>query len=81
MRIEQIQGKHGPRNVKVVKCACGQEVWCTHLTNTCTCGADYNGSGRLLAPRSQWGEETGECAGDVLVSDDALVASLDSGAW
>ena len=29
--------------------------------STCTkCGADYNSSGQLLAPRYQWGEETGE---------------------
>ena len=31
------------------------------FTNTCTyCGADYNGSGQLLAARHYWGEETGE---------------------
>lgn len=31
------------------------------FTNTCdSCGADYNGSGQLLASRSHWGEETGE---------------------
>jgi ssDNA-binding Zn-finger/Zn-ribbon topoisomerase 1 len=24
------------------------------------CGTEYNGSGQRLAPRSQWGEETGE---------------------
>lgn len=29
--------------------------------NVCpTCGADYDGTGNRLAPRSQWGEETGE---------------------
>lgn len=29
--------------------------------NTCpSCGSEYNGSGQRLAPRSQWGEETGE---------------------
>jgi len=31
------------------------------FTNTCpNCGADYNGSGQLLASRQFWGEETGE---------------------
>tara|TARA_R100000234_G_scaffold101521_1_gene70573 strand:+ start:3974 stop:4363 length:390 start_codon:yes stop_codon:yes gene_type:complete len=34
------------------------------LANTwaspCECGTEYNGSGQRLAPRSQWGEETGE---------------------
>ena len=28
--------------------------------NECDCGALYNGFGQHLAPRSQWGEETGE---------------------
>lgn len=28
------------------------------------CGADYNSSGQRLAPRAQWGEETGETAAD-----------------
>lgn len=48
------------RNVTVVKCDCGEKVWCMEFTQTCECGADYNMSGQRLAPRSQWGEETGE---------------------
>lgn len=28
------------------------------------CGREYNSAGQLLAPRSQWGEETGEHASD-----------------
>jgi len=48
------------RTTKVVKCSCGQFVTCEHFTNTCECGADYNHAGQRLAPRSQWGEETGE---------------------
>lgn len=28
------------------------------------CGRDYNSAGSLLAPREQWGEETGETAAD-----------------
>lgn len=43
-----------------IKCC---DVWLRlgKFTNTCDkCGADYNGSGQLLASRSQWGEETGE---------------------
>jgi hypothetical protein len=39
---------------------CGSEVELRGFTNTCDCGADYNMSGQRLAPRSQWGEETGE---------------------
>ena len=39
----------------------GYEVVCDNFTNTCEwCGADYNSFGQKLAPRSQWGEETGE---------------------
>ena len=43
-----------------IKCC---DVWLSlgKFTNTCDkCGADYNGSGQLLAPRQFWGEETGE---------------------
>lgn len=43
-----------------IKC-CGKWLGLGKFTNTCTrCGADYNGSGQLLASRSLWGEETGE---------------------
>ena len=45
----------------VIECDCGDEVECHVFTNTCdNCGADYNSWGQLLAPRMQWGEETGE---------------------
>jgi len=43
-----------------IKC-CGEWLSLHNFTNTCPhCNADYNASGQLLAPRSQWGEETGE---------------------
>lgn len=43
-----------------IKC-CGKWMSLDKFTNTCSkCGADYNGSGQLLASRYQWGEETGE---------------------
>ena len=51
----------------VIKCDCGRkfdydDAW----LNTCPyCGADYNGQGVRLAPRSQWGEDTGESIADV----------------
>lgn len=49
------------------KCACGNVVALEGFTNTCEdCGRDYNSSGQLLAPRSQWGEETGETLSDIL---------------
>ncbi len=38
----------------------------TAAPNTCDCGRDYNAFGQILAPRSQWGEETGESLSDIL---------------
>lgn len=48
---------------------CGNQVRLSRFTNTCSCGADYNMSGSRLAPREQWGEETGESASDILRGD------------
>lgn len=48
---------------------CGAKVYLSGFTNTCDCGADYNGFGELLAPRSQWGAETGETVSDILAAD------------
>jgi hypothetical protein len=55
-----------PRTV-VVRCDCGTTVECESFTNTCRCGRDYNWNGDQLAPRSQWGEETGESASEILM--------------
>lgn len=42
-------------------CSCGCKVELSNFTNTCDrCGKDYGMNGNLLAPRSQWGCETGE---------------------
>ena len=46
--------------------ACNRPVTLAGFTNTCECGADYNSAGQQLAPREQWGEETGETAADIL---------------
>ena len=56
---------------KTVQCSCGRTVTCSSFTNTCPCGADYNMSGSRLAPREQWGEETGETADDILQAEAA----------
>lgn len=48
---------------------CGRQVSLDGFTNTCECGADYNGFGQLLAPREQWGYETGETAAEILGVD------------
>jgi len=65
------------REAKMIQCDCGSSVACRNFTNTCECGADYNMSGQLLAPRSQWGEETGETADDVLQAEAAGFPELD----
>jgi len=51
--------------IKTIECGCGREVECYAFTNTCDCGREYNHAGQRLAPRSQWGEETGETAADI----------------
>lgn len=39
-------------------CACGRRVYLEDSwVNPCECGREYNLSGGLLAPRSQWGTE------------------------
>lgn len=53
-------------DIVVVRC-CGTDVPCDRWTNTCDrCGTDYGTSGWPLAPRSQWGAETGESLADIL---------------
>jgi len=58
-------------------CPCGRTVLCSGFTNPCECGRDYNMSGQELAPRSQWGEETGESVSDILQAD----SDYDNWAW
>lgn len=50
-----------------IRCRCGAEVvlyssWASECEK---CGTEYNGGGQALAPRSQWGEETGESVADM----------------
>lgn len=51
-----------PKRIPVVLCNCGDIVECwDSWANECDkCGTEYNGSGQELAPRNQWGWETGE---------------------
>lgn len=52
---------HYNKCFKRIKCNCGESIDCLEFTNTCdNCEADYNMQGDLLAPRKQWGIETGE---------------------
>ncbi len=61
-----IQERDGRSQPLIIECDCGEELICDGFTNTCDCGADFNGSGQRLADRSQWGEETGEHLADIL---------------
>jgi len=66
MRIEIIK-KRDNDGPAIGRCTCGCAVYLDHPTNTCEdCGRDYNLRGTLLAPREQWGYETGETAADIL---------------
>lgn len=57
-------------NPAIGECECGKEVVLSNFTNTCyNCEADYNMSGQMLAPREQWGEETGESVSDILMAN------------
>jgi hypothetical protein len=51
---------------KTIRCRrCGAELeLISAWSNACECGQEYNGFGNVLAPRSQWGEETGETESD-----------------
>jgi hypothetical protein len=54
---------------KTIIC-CGEPLECSGFTNTCPiCERDYNWAGQGLAPRSCWGEETGETAADILMAE------------
>jgi hypothetical protein len=63
-RMEEDRGPtRPPRSVLVVECVrCHTHValWDSWATECHGCGTEYNGSGQRLAPREQWGEETGE---------------------
>jgi len=66
--------EHG-RKVYEILCRHGFWVPLYDFTNTCdfqgeatlykSGPCDYNFAGQFLAPRSHWGEETGETAGDI----------------
>ncbi len=57
------------RGTTEVMC-CGEWLLCDRFTNTCDhCGSDFNMSGQMLAPREQWGEETGEAWFDCYEGD------------
>ncbi len=58
--------ENGPNIPMRIECTCGHKMDTPDFTNTCVCGRDYNSCGQQLAPRSQWGYETGESVSDIL---------------
>ncbi len=51
----------------IARCECSHKIQLESFTNTCEkCGRDYNLSGQNLAPRSQWGWDTGETLNEIL---------------
>lgn len=53
---------HVEEGQRFVTCRkCHKRVWLDDAwANPCPCGLEYNLAGQELAPRSQWGYETGE---------------------
>jgi hypothetical protein len=52
---------HRYREPAVLLCDCGQKLSLSDgMTNECTCGRFYDGSGQSLSHPRHWGEETGE---------------------
>lgn len=58
------------KDPRIGLCDCGTEVELECFTNTCDgCSRDYNSAGQELAPREQWGWDTGESVDDILAID------------
>ncbi len=64
--VAEYQERHEYDDPGLIQCDCGCEVEVYDWRDVeCErCHREYNSAGQLLAPRSQWGEETGECAAD-----------------
>lgn len=59
--LELVRTERRILHAAVMRCDCGRKLSLHNLFATaCDCGREYGGNGYLLAPRSQWGEETGE---------------------
>lgn len=64
---------HRWREHAIMRCSCGAEVvLAMSLTNPCGCGREYNASGQLLAPRCQWGWDTGETEAEIMAGNELL---------
>lgn len=59
------------RHPAIIRCPCGKAVSLDDAwLNICSCGRDFDGAGNVLAPRSQWGEETGESLAEMMAWDE-----------
>lgn len=56
------------REPMIIKCSCGSrlELWSSWANPCDRCHREWNSDGSELAPRSQWGEETGETQADFI---------------
>jgi len=62
--FEEKEGGHA--SCTAIKC-CNEWMLCEKFTNNCEkCDKDYGMDGGRLAPRSHWGEETGETYSDII---------------
>jgi len=55
-----VKREHSYKEPAILHCLCGRNVTLFHDDVQCKCGRHFNIFGQELAPRSQWGEETGE---------------------
>lgn len=64
--VDEVQSHYEPPVIQCLRCQSEVTLADAWLSTCSRCGADYNGSGQLLAPRHLWGEETGEHPADLL---------------
>ena len=61
----------GGRRLPRYTCRCGAKsigpAWFGEDFQCARCSTEYNSAGQALAPRAQWGEETGETYADLCV--------------
>ena len=62
-----VRREHSYVEPAIIACVdCGKPVTLNRDTERCRCGRYYNLSGQALSGPSNWGEETGENAADIL---------------
>ena len=64
--VNEVQSHYEPPVIQCLRCQSEVTLADAWLSTCSRCGADYNGSGQLLAPRHLWGEETNEHPADLL---------------